>query len=151
MEREALLRKLNWFYSLEVNQVRMYSTQSKDADDPNLARALKRFAEIEQGHVENIRELIEGLGETSTMIGEAVGKITGSIAGGLSDFSTTEKMLEFNMTLEKKAIADYIKLAEEVDEPKIREVLYSNMFDEELHTFWMQDYISNKLPKGCRL
>ena len=29
MEREDLLRKLNWFYTLEVSQVGLYVAQSK--------------------------------------------------------------------------------------------------------------------------
>lgn len=141
MEKKALLRKLNWFYTLELNQVRMYSNQSEGADDQHLARALKRFAEMEQGHVENIRELIEELGNTATIIGEAAGKISGSFAGQFTKFISPEKTLEFNISLEEKAISDYKKLAEEVDDPQIREILISNMLDEELHTAWMKDYM----------
>lgn len=141
MEKEELLQKLNWFYTLEVNQVRMYSTQSDQADDPHLARALKKFAEIEQGHVENIREVIEKLGQTASIIGETTGKITGSITGHLPDFANWDKTLEFNVSLEKKAISDYKSLAAKVDDKGIRDVLLNNMLDEELHTFWMEDYI----------
>lgn len=141
MERDVLLRTLNWFYTLEVNQVRMYSNQSEQAADPHLARALKKFAEIEQGHVENIREVIENLGQTASITGEAAGKITGSIIGHLPDFTNWDKTLEFNVSLEKRAISDYKNLAAKVDDKGIRDVLINNMLDEELHTLWMEDYI----------
>lgn len=148
MDREVLLRTLNWFYTLEVNQVRMYSSQSEQADDPRLARALKKFAEIEQGHVENIREVIENLGQTASIVGEAAGKISGTITGHLPDFTDWDKTLEFNVSLEKRAISDYKNLAAKVDDEGIRELLLNNMLDEELHTVWMEDYII-KLHTEC--
>lgn len=141
MERDALLHKLNWFYSLEVNQVEMYLKQSNETDDPHLSRALKKFAEIEQGHMENIREAIENMGETATISGEFLGKLTGSAAGLLASWSSWDKALQFNIALEKKAIEDYKNLANTVDQPEIGELLLNNMIDEELHAAWMSDFL----------
>lgn len=143
MEKEELLRTLNWFYTLELNQVRMYSNQREQTDDPHLARAFKKFAELEQGHVERIRELIENQGETPFLVGEVAGKITGSIAGHLAEFTDWNRTLEFNISLEKKAISDYKDLAEKVSDEEIREVLLDNMLEEELHAVWMADYINS--------
>jgi len=149
MEKKALLRKLNWFYSLEINQVALYQSQSREAGDPHLARALRKFAEIEQGHVENIRETIEKLGETPTLIGEVAGAITGKIAGRLTSLSSRERTLRFNIALEKKAIIHYKELIGQVDDPAVKDLLWNNMIDEELHTFWMLRKVAQR-PRGLK-
>ncbi len=142
MDREDLISRLNWFYTLEINQVDLYMTQSREIDDPHLQRALKKFAETEQGHVENIREMIEQLGQTPTLVGEVLGDITGRIAGKLSSFPSHARTLRFDVALEKKAIADYRKLMDAVEEPAVRDLLWNNLIDEELHTSWMQRKIA---------
>lgn len=141
MDKEWLLAKLNWFYSLEINQVEMYKTQSRKTRNPHLKLALKKFADIEQGHVENIRELIEKMGHNPTFIGETAAEMTGKAAGTMTGFVSRDKTLKFNIALEKKAISDYKNMLKQVDNPAIREVLWSNMIDEELHTAWMAGYI----------
>lgn len=149
---EQLVAKLNWFYSLELNQVDLYKAQSRDADDPHLAVALLKFAEIEQGHVENIRELIERLGASPTIIGEVMGELTGTLAGNLSRIVSWEKTLNFNIAIETKAISDYQALMKQVDEPQIKNLLLRNMIDEELHTCWMKEHLTKQeykvLPAG---
>ena len=55
MEKAEIIKKLNWFYLLEINQVHLYRMQSRRVDDIYLQKALERVVEIEQGHVENIR------------------------------------------------------------------------------------------------
>jgi len=142
MDIEKVISKLNWFYTLEINQVDLYMTQSRKAEDLHLQRALKKFAEIEQGHVENIREMIEQLGQTHTLAGEVLGEITGKIAGKLSSLPSPAETLKFDVALERKAIADYHKLIDLVDEPAICDLLWNNLIDEELHTSWMQSRIA---------
>lgn len=141
MDKVQLVAKLNWFYSLEISQVEMYMTQSRKTRNAHLKLALKKFADIEKGHVENIRELIEKMGHSPTVLGETAAEFTGKLAGTLSGLASREKTLRFNIAIEKKAIADYKKAIKQVDDPAIREVLWSNMIDEELHTAWMSRHI----------
>jgi len=141
MDKMQLAAKLNWFYSLEINQVKMYMTQSRKTRNPHLKLALKKFADIEKGHVENIRELIERMGHTPTVLGETAAELTGKLAGTISGFASRDKTLRFNIAIEKKAIADYKKMLEQVVDPAVREVLWSNLIDEELHTAWMTRYV----------
>lgn len=144
MKRESLLAKLNWFYSLEINQVDLYKTQSRQAKDPHLAIALIKFAEIEQDHVENFRELIERLGASPTVIGEVAGELIGKFAGSLSAIVSWEKVIKFNIAIETKAISDYNALMSQVDDSKVKNLLLRNQIDEELHTCWMREYLARK-------
>jgi bacterioferritin len=144
LKRDTLVAKLNWFYSLEINQVDLYKTQSRETKDSHLAAALLKFAEIEQGHVENIRELLEHLGASPTVIGEVVGELTGKITGMLPSVVSWEKILQFNIAIETKAISDYNALMGQVDDPKIKNLLLRNQIDEELHTCWMKEWQCKK-------
>ena len=143
MDKKNLINRLNWFYSLELNQVEMYKAQSREADDLRLARALNKFARIEQDHVDKIRSLIEELGETPSPLWEAAGELTGHVAGKLSGLTAREKTLRFNIALERKAVHDYQALIKEVDDPGIKDVLWDNLLDEELHKSWMLEYLHN--------
>lgn len=145
VKNEELLKKLNWFYSLEKSQVDMYLRQSARTEDEHLANALHKFAQIEQGHVESISKLIEELGETPTIIGEVIGEITGTTAGRLSSLVTMDKVLKLNIALESKAISDYHELINGVDDDYIQKQLYNNMLDEELHKAWMKERLEKKV------
>ena len=57
MQLSEVISKLNWFYTLELNQVQVYSQQSKQVNDIYIQKILGRVAEIEQGHVDNISDL----------------------------------------------------------------------------------------------
>lgn len=148
MDKHRLLEKLNWFYSLEINQVDMYRKQSKKTEDPHLARALNKFAEIERGHVENICSTIERLGANPSFLWEVAGEISGAITGTLSSLPSREETLRFNITLEIKAISDYKALIRQVGNDDIREILWSNMIDEELHTSWMNTELVKMKGEG---
>lgn len=62
MDREKLISKLNWFFNLELNQVDLYTSQSKHSHDPYVKIAFERIAYIEQQHVDNIADKIKELG-----------------------------------------------------------------------------------------
>jgi len=148
MDKHRLLEKLNWFYSLEINQVDMYRKQSKKIEDPHLARALNKFAEIEQGHVENICRTIEQLGANPSFLWEIAGEISGAVTGTLSSLPSRVETLRFNIALESKAISDYKALIRLVGDDGIRETLWSNMIDEELHTSWMNAELMKMKGEG---
>lgn len=62
MKRQGLIARLNWFYSLELNQVDLYLAQSKAFKGSYESIVFERTAHIEQDHVENIGDLIKQLG-----------------------------------------------------------------------------------------
>ena len=62
MEREDLLRKLNWFYSLEVSQVELYLAQSKKFKGSYESIVFERTALVEEQHVDRLAAVIRELG-----------------------------------------------------------------------------------------
>lgn len=143
MDKEHLVSKLNWFYSLEMNQIEMYKTQSREAGDMHLARALNKFARIEQDHVDKIRCLIEDMGEVPPLDWAAPGELAGHVAGMVTGLTDREKTLRFNIALERKAADDYWALIREVQDPEMKEVLWDNLINKEFHKSWMLEYLHN--------
>ena len=136
MNKQQLIRKLNWFYSLELNQVEHYQAQGKAVDDIYLKKLLERVAKIEQGHVDNISDYIFKLGGKPTMIGEASAPVTGMITGRVSSWVGIINMLKSNIFLEHKAMADYQDFVLRVSNEDLFELLWSNLIDEDLHAAW---------------
>lgn len=147
MNKQQLIRTLNFFVLIEKQQVELYKSQAEVVTDKKLARALKRFMEIEQSHVENITQLLQYLNSYDNpafaVAGKAIGqgaKLIGTILAG----TQKEKyMLTANIFGEMKAIQDYKKIIKQIDDPVIKEVLWNNLIDEELHLKWMKARIAN--------
>lgn len=140
---EHHIRKLNWFYSLELNQVDLYQAQSKQVDDIYIQQALKRVAEIEQGHVDNIREKIRQLGGKPTVLGEAIAPVTGSILGTATGHAGLIAMLKANISLEEKAMKDYKDyLLRSGPDDDLFSLLWSNLIDEDLHIAWFSGKVA---------
>ncbi|HHV71916.1 MAG TPA: ferritin-like domain-containing protein [Clostridia bacterium] len=139
MEPDKLIQWLNWFYSLEQSQVELYATQAKSAEDPYLAQALERFADIEQDHVDNIAAFIKNLGGKPTSLGDVVAPIVGKTLGTLLNLSNVNLMLKINIVLENKAMSDYKDLIKKVEtNSELSSVLWANLLDEDLHSCWME-------------
>lgn len=137
MDNAAIIRRLNWFYSLELNQVNLYTEQRRQVDAIYLEKVLEKVVEIEQGHVENIRQQIITLGGKPTLIGEAVALFTGKTAGFITGKAGIIRMLEANIELEKKAMADYKDfLLTAGGDKDLFDLLWGNLIDEDLHTAW---------------
>ena len=63
MDTQDLVSRLQFFYGLELSQVRMYTLQSEAVTDPYLKQVFRHLASIEQSHVQRIKKEIEKLGE----------------------------------------------------------------------------------------
>ncbi|MCL6635942.1 MAG: ferritin-like domain-containing protein [Peptococcaceae bacterium] len=137
MRTETLIARLNWFYSLELQQVDLYSAQARSVDDIYLARVLARVAAVEQQHVENIAGEIKRLGGVPTKLGGAVAPLAGRLAGALTGALGPRIMLKANISLEEKAMKDYKNLIVKAGgDPRLFAVLWDNLIDEDLHTAW---------------
>jgi len=142
VEKAEIIKKLNWFYLLEINQVHLYRMQSRQVDDIYLQKALERVAEIEQGHVENIRAKIFEMGGTPGTFGEITGPLSGSVAGLAIGAAGTVALLKANIQLEEKAMRDYKDFILHVGEEKdLFNLLWSNLIDEDLHTAWFSNKV----------
>lgn len=131
-----IIRTLNWFYSLELNQVDLYTAQSKHFEDQYIARTLARVAVIEQQHVDNIADLIKNFGKTPTRIGDTIAPITGKVAGKAVSAAGLAATLRINIKLEQKAMEDYANFISRVNDQDLIDLLWSNYIDEDLHTSW---------------
>ena len=142
MDKEAIIKKLNWFYFLETNQVNLYLQQSRMVDDIYLKKTLERVAAVEQGHVENINKKIEQFGGTPSAVGETLGPITGTTAGFVTGKAGIINILRANINLEQKAMKDYKDFLLRVGEDhELFDLLWDNLIDEDLHTAWFSNKV----------
>lgn len=137
MTTGEIIARLNWFYSLELNQVDLYTAQSKRQEDIYLQRVLERVAGIEQQHVDNIAAQIKSLGGTPTRLGDVLAPLAGQIAGKITASLGAITVLKADIKLEEKAMQDYkdfiLKAGADQD---IFNLLWNNLIDEDLHTAW---------------
>lgn len=145
MNQKELIARLNWFYSLELNQVDLYTTQANAVeDDIYLAKTLSRVAAIEQQHVDNMAEAIKILGAEPTKLGDVISPLVGKAAGMITGLVGPKLILKTDITLEEKAMQDYKNLIIQIGDNKhLFNVLWDNLIDEDLHTAWF----ANKLKE----
>lgn len=137
MDKQAIINRLNWFYSLELTQVDNYIAQAKLVKDPYTAKALERFAFIEQQHVDNIAAHIIELGSEPTRPGDVISPWLGKLIGNITPATGIAMMLKTNIAIEQKAKRDYKSFIDQVNDQELLKTLWSNFIDEDLHTSWM--------------
>ena len=146
MTEDKLIPKLNWFYNLELNQVDLYTAQSKAEKDDYISLAFKRIAYIEQQHIYNIGSLIKKLGYKPPPMADIITPIIGNILGKGLSLTGTASVLKANILIEQKAMKDYKELIHSLDrnnDKEIIQILQSNLIDEDLHAAWF----ANKLTE----
>lgn len=137
MNERELIAKLNWFYSLELSQVDLYTAQACAMEDIYLAKTFARIAAIEQQHVDNMAAEIKKRGFEPTALGDVISPLLGKSAGFLSGIMGPKMVLKINITLEEKAMRDYKDLLLRVGgDQKLFDLLWDNLIDEDLHTAW---------------
>ncbi|SFH11687.1 bacterioferritin [Desulfotomaculum arcticum] len=145
MNQKELIARLNWFYSLEISQVDLYTAQANAVEnDIYLAKTLSRVAAIEQQHVDNMAKAIKILGAEPTKLGDVISPLVGNTAGMMTGLVGPKLMLKTDITLEEKAMQDYKNLIIQIgDNEHLFNVLWDNLIDEDLHTAWF----ANKLKE----
>lgn len=155
MKTLELIKALHWFLFLEKGQVAIYDAQQSHLADVYLINAFKRFRDIEAEHVKNITQKIQELGgdpgEYVEIAGHPIGELLiqygGHGVGTTLQAIGVDKMLKTNIAVEKRAQKDYFKLIKKVDNTETADLLWHNMLDEELHTYWMENWLkSNYSP-----
>lgn len=146
MDMDILISKLNWFYSLELNQVDLYYAQSKAFKGRYSGIVLERCANIEQNHVDNIGEKIKELGGKPTVLGDIISPIIGKVAGELISMTGLADTLAIDIMIEQKAMKDYNDLIEKLHQDnygdkELIHILQHNFVDEHLHTEWFRTKI----------
>jgi bacterioferritin len=145
MNRQALILKLNWFYSLELNQVDLYKAQSKTFKGSYESIVFERVAWIEQQHVDNIGNTIKELGGNPTKLGLIL-LLIGSIAGKWIPAFGIEATLKANILIENKAMKDYMDLINTIGADygeELLKILEHNLVDEDVHTAWFRERLAD--------
>lgn len=143
MNKDQLIDRLNWFYSLELNQVDLYTSQSASFKDYYTGLVFERISHIEQQHVRNLAALIKELGGIPSPIGDVVSPILGNIAGKLISLTGLDDTLKMNIIIEQKAMKDYKEMIHALKQdrahsPELLQRLEYNFIDESLHTEWFK-------------
>jgi len=146
MDKDTLISKLNWFYSLELNQVDLYFAQSKAFKGRYSGLVFERCAYIEQNHVDNIGEKIKELGSNPTVLGDIISPIIGKIAGSFISATGLEDTLAIDIMIEQIAMKDYNDLIEKLHQDnntdkELIKILQNNFVDEHLHSEWFRTKI----------
>ena len=142
MDQKQIIKTLNWFYALELQQVDLYLTQSDKVEDMYLKKALQRIAVIEKQHAEKIKTAIEKRGGSISPVGDVLGPTMGKVMGTISGFTGPEYILKANIAIEEKAMKDYKDfILKTGHDEQLFEMLWSNLIDEDFHTAWF----ANKL------
>ena len=97
MDRKNLISRLNWFFNLGLNQVDLYTSQSRYSRDPYVKIAFERIAYIEQQHVDNIADKIKELGGRPSKTGDKLAPILGSAVGTALAATGTANVLRINI------------------------------------------------------
>ena len=146
MNKDTLVAKLNWFYTLELNQVDYYKAQSKAFKGSYCGLVFEHCAYIEQSHADNLGEKIKELGGKPTTLGDIISPLLGKVAGELIAMTGLEETLAINIMLEQKAMKDYNELIEKLqqdkyDDNELTTILQHNFVDENFHTEWFRTQI----------
>jgi bacterioferritin len=139
LDKNQIIARLNWFYTLELNQVDLYITQSKKVADQYTRKVLERSAQIEEQHALNISAKLKELGAKPTLLGDVLGPLTGKIGGHVIPLVGLKNMLKANVMLEQKAMADYKKFISSLKGEKgLVDLLWTHLIDEDLHASWFE-------------
>jgi bacterioferritin len=146
MNEQEIVAKLNWFYTLEMNQVDLYTAQARAMEnvDIYLAKTFARVASIEQQHVDNLASEIKKRGARPTRLGDIISPLLGKTAGTVTGMAGPILVLKANIALEEKAMQDYKNMIIHVSSDwHLFDILWDNLIDEDLHTAWF----ANKLAE----
>jgi bacterioferritin len=136
MHRHDLIEVLNHIYTIEIQQVNTYLSQSRMMQDIYISKTLGRIAEMEQRHADVVGEKIRSLGGTPSVIGHVLGSLTGTLVGNIASRADLVNLFKLNITLEEKAMADYKALIIKMGEEDLFNLFWAHLIEEDLHTAW---------------
>ena len=126
MAKEQLIEALNDLVAVEIAAVTEYQQHAYLIDDPKMIDLLEDFSMDEMAHIEYCSREVARLGGIPTVLPKQIQK-----AG-----ETPEELLQRDVHVEANAIkhlTEYMKLAEEEGEPKIKKLLQDIRADEIVH------------------
>jgi bacterioferritin len=126
LAKERLIEALNDLVAVEIAAVTEYQQHAYLIDDPKMIDLLEDFSMDEMSHIEYFSREVARLGGIPTVLPKEI-KHAGK---------TPEELLQRDVHVESDAIkrlTEYMKLAEEEGEPKIKKLLEDIRADEMVH------------------
>ncbi len=133
----SINERLRYFLALESAQVRLYKSQQRLVSDPTLYRALGHFAEVEDGHANSLKRVLEQY-EIQPGGLSKIAKPLGAWVGEMSDALGLDAMIKLDIRIEQMAAQEYRQLIAGVRDQALLDILWKHMIDQEMHRTWFE-------------
>ena len=150
--REWLVMWLRDAHAMEEQAEPMLAAQAERIDNyPELEQRIRQHLQETKGQADRLRECLEGMGEGTSVLKDASGKLmaTAQAVGGAFAGDEIMKGSLVSYTFEQMEIAAYtaiIAAAEHLGETKVAEAARTNLQEEVA----MADWLSSHLPGTTR-
>jgi bacterioferritin (cytochrome b1) len=147
MEKDAVLKELTLFTSLEFLQVTLYKRNINATDNEHWRYALERFVDIEEGHVDRLTQHIKLLGGKPNKVIDLAVITLGTLGAEAAEALGLDKVVMAGIAIENKASEMYQKLIQQINrnEQDIASTLWGNQVQEEMHALWLNQWRINMI------
>ena len=122
MDKDGLIKVLNYALQFEYNDVFLYAREAKEIKDKNVAEIFEKFGLMEIRHADMLSIRIFELG------GKPVWEFK-----LLSDLSDLKEILKKHLDREERTVNFYQNLIDQIDDPEIKILLRGIRAEEEIH------------------
>ncbi len=122
MDKDELIKVLNYALQFEYNDVFLYPREAREVKDKNVAEIFEKFGLMEIRHADMLSIRILELG------GKPIWEF--KLLGELSDL---KEILKRHLEREEKTVNFYQNLIEQLDDPEVKIVLRGIKAEEEMH------------------
>ncbi|MHB1042104.1 MAG: ferritin-like domain-containing protein [Eubacteriales bacterium] len=141
VDDSQLLKELNKILFLEHAHLGLYKSQVHLVRDQDIKRAFSRFMEMEDDHIERLRDIIITLDGKPGAISE-IGDPAGKILGVSVDLSGTFNMLRADYFIEKKSFEGYTNLIAQISDRKVADLVAVNSLEAHLMELWLEERVA---------
>jgi ferritin-like metal-binding protein YciE len=151
--KEQLTKWLNDAYGMEMAQIQVLENHAKDAKDyPDIRARDEQHIEETRRQAERVKQCLELLGEKTSGVKSAIGKVMGTVQGASTGMARDELVKNFlsDFGSEQFEIACYRSLiagAEDLGQPEIARLCRESLAEEEAMARWLHD----RIPEVTRM
>jgi len=143
LDDTQLLLELNKIMTLEHGHLGMYRDFDRHQDQ-DMRRTFRRFAEVEEEHIQKIKNVILNMGGKVSLLAEG-GDILGKLFGITINLGSDHDLIKTFSFIEKKSHEGYQKFVTKLEQDQekrsqlIAEIASSNMLEAWLMHLWLED------------
>lgn len=145
MNRDGLLDELQLFASFEVLQSTLYKRNVNAVSTAHWRNALRRFVDVEEGHVDRLRYWVHELGGEPLVAMDGAVRILGSLGAQALEVMGIDEVIRVGIAVENKASRMYNDLLGKysTDDSLLSQMLWGNLVQEEMHALWLQQWAAS--------